>query len=132
MMELAAIGESDEVGAEVDAHVGLYHAEDSTKSPNRSGLPLNMDALSGLRGLLMLHVIVFHSFYFSTANRSCDEMDTVWNDGLDLMGSASMTPFFLLTGFSLAVVYGTRPMDGSFDKVAFWQNRFARTMPAYW
>ena len=54
---------------------------------------VDVRALSGLRGLLALHVAVFHFMYYSTLR---------W----DLQGSPQMPWFFMLSGFTLTLVYG--------------------------
>lgn len=51
-----------------------------------------MVAHTGMRGLLVLWIVIFHSLFYSVG----------WN----LHGSALMPLFFLLSGYSLAIVYG--------------------------
>jgi len=70
----------------------------------------------GMRGLLAFYMMLFHSLAFSVG----------WN----LHGSALMPVFFLLAGYSLAIVYGKqRP---SFNVKHYYRNRFARIAPVYY
>lgn len=48
----------------------------------------------------------------------------------DLLGGTSVSPFIMLTGFTAAVVYGSRP--GQLDARKFFKSRAARVMPLYW
>ena len=52
-----------------------------------------MDALTGLRGVCAIWIMVFHCLFFS---------DLHW----DIEGSAVMPLFLMLSGFTLAIVYG--------------------------
>lgn len=73
-------------------------------------------AHTGIRGLLAFYILLFHALAFSTG----------WN----LHGSALMPVFFLLAGYSLAIVYGKqRPR---FDVKHYYRNRFARIAPVYY
>jgi peptidoglycan/LPS O-acetylase OafA/YrhL len=86
----------------------------------RRKLSVNMDTHLGLRGLLTLWIVVFHSFLYSKAG---------W---LAIQGSVWMTQFFLLSGFALGVVYldMCKP-GGSPVWRQFFYNRLIRIMPLY-
>lgn len=89
-------------------------------------------AHTGMRGLLALWIVIFHSLFYSVG----------WN----LQGSALMPLFFLLSGYSLAIGYGKtkyrsrvedddkerRKYRSKFDFRSFYQNRFARIAPIYY
>eukprot|EP00941_MAST-03F_sp_MAST-3F-sp1_P005264 g5264.t1 len=81
----------------------------------REPLPVDMTALNGLRGFLSLYIVLFHCLIYSI--------------GWDIQGSGQMSFFFLLSGFSLAVVYGKD--EQKFDSEKFFRNRFARIFPQY-
>lgn len=73
-------------------------------------------AHTGIRGLLAFYIMLFHALAFSAG----------WN----LHGSALIPVFFLLAGYSLAIVYGKqRP---GFDVKHYYRNRFARIAPVYY
>jgi peptidoglycan/LPS O-acetylase OafA/YrhL len=59
-------------------------------------LPLDLRAHNGLRGFLALWVALFHAALYSSAA----------GKGLTFQASAVMPAFFLLSGFTVAVVYG--------------------------
>ena len=80
---------------------------------------LDMQAHNGVRGLLALHVCVFH-YLFGMGQWSPFHVNT--------QGNAHMPFFFLLSGFSLAVIYG----DKISDKLTFYRNRVARVMPLFY
>jgi peptidoglycan/LPS O-acetylase OafA/YrhL len=77
-------------------------------------------AHTGMRGLLAFYIMLFHSLLFSVG----------WN----LHGSALMPVFFLLAGYSLAIVYGKQPQrqESGFDFKGYFRNRFARIAPIYY
>ena len=77
---------------------------------------LLVEAHTGIRGLLAFYIMLFHAVMFSTG----------WN----LHGSALMPVFFLLAGYSLAIVYGTQLPK--FDVKRYYRNRFARIAPVYY
>merc|ERR1711966_17970 len=73
----------------------------------------DLTAHTGLRGLMALHVAVFHFLM-----------------GRDLFigGNAHMPFFFLLSGFALATVYG----DTQIRLSSFYRNRAARILPLFY
>jgi len=76
-------------------------------------------ALTGLRGLAALHVAAGHySGQFG---------------GPDLLGGASMSFFYLLSGFVMTLGYArpAKAADLGFDTRRFLRNRFARLYPSY-
>jgi peptidoglycan/LPS O-acetylase OafA/YrhL len=86
---------------------------ESSKTAAGPGL---VKAHTGIRGLLAFYIMLFHALAFSAG----------WN----LHGSALMPVFFLLAGYSLAIVYGKhRPR---FDVKHYYRNRFARIAPVYY
>jgi peptidoglycan/LPS O-acetylase OafA/YrhL len=77
--------------------------------------PMLVKAHTGIRGLLAFYLMLFHALMFSTG----------WN----LHGSALMPVFFLLAGYSLAIVYGKKHR---FEVKHYYRNRFARIAPVYY
>lgn len=87
---------------------------------------VDMTSHGGLRGVAAVWVMLFHFVLFSKFP-------------LDFQGSSLMPLFFLLSGFSLTISYGSMNPnsrsdgDGNFEihKANFYQNRFARVYPVY-
>jgi len=101
---------------------------------------IDTDALTGLRGLVALHIALGHMFMYSKL-------------GIDLQGGMSMSFFYLLSGFIMTIAYGSKAMKEqkkqaidtpnvntadpveiiipTIDKWNFWRNRFARLYPMY-
>ncbi|CAK9116538.1 unnamed protein product [Durusdinium trenchii] len=82
-------------------------------------------ALTGLRGFAALHVALGHYCAISPVH-------------VDLIGGASMSFFYLLSGFVMTLGYAKDLVaaDSSsnlanFNKRRFWRNRFARLFPMY-
>jgi peptidoglycan/LPS O-acetylase OafA/YrhL len=90
---------------------------ESSKTTAGRGL---VTAHTGMRGLLAFYIMLFHALLFSTG----------WN----LHGSALMPVFFLLAGYSLAIVYGKQPQgqESALDVKGYFRNRFARIAPSYY
>jgi len=95
---------------------------------------INTKALSGLRGIMAIHVMVYHTL------RNCE-----WE--IDIMGYVPMTFFILMSGFVLALNDGKRIYSptkcctelcpdkedkSKFDGKNFYQRRCARTIPLFW
>eukprot|EP00238_Polyblepharides_amylifera_P004091 CAMPEP_0196590754 /NCGR_PEP_ID=MMETSP1081-20130531/67438_1 /TAXON_ID=36882 /ORGANISM="Pyramimonas amylifera, Strain CCMP720" /LENGTH=243 /DNA_ID=CAMNT_0041913943 /DNA_START=40 /DNA_END=768 /DNA_ORIENTATION=- len=103
---------------------------------------VDLKALSGLRGLVAMHILIFHCFIYSEFR-------------FNLQGSVSMPIFFLLSGFTLAITYRdvkfqdccrthteTQAAVSANEHVAtparvmspakFYRNRFARVAPVYY
>jgi len=81
-----------------------------------NGGPGLVEAHTGMRGLLAFYIVLFHAVAFSTD----------WN----LHGSALMPIFFLLAGYSLAIVYGKR--QSGLNVRHYYRNRLARIAPVYY
>jgi peptidoglycan/LPS O-acetylase OafA/YrhL len=79
------------------------------------------EALTGLRFVAALHVVLFH--YLPMTGRS-------WGASIVAAGYIGVGLFFVLSGFLLTVLYARRPMDAS-GRAEFWSARFARIYPAY-
>ena len=94
------------------AKEGTLEPEPSTSS---GGLGL-VKAHIGIRGLLAFYIMLFHALAFSVG----------WN----LHGSALMPVFFLLAGYSLAIVYGKQ--RARFNVKRYYRNRLARIAPVYY
>lgn len=60
-------------------------------------MKLDTTSLTGLRGLACLHIAIYHFVYNSVEMRE-----------VDLMGNIAISLFYLLSGFSLTMVYGQR------------------------
>ena len=73
-------------------------------------------AHAGMRGLLAFYIMLFHALLYYVG----------WN----LHGSALMPIFFLLAGYSSAIVYGNRLHR--LDVKHYYRNRFARIAPIYY
>jgi len=86
------------------------------ESSTTNGRPGLVEAHTGIRGLLAFYILLFHALAFSTG----------WN----LHGSALMPVFFLLAGYSLAIVYGKQ--QRRFNVKHYFRNRFARIAPVYY
>jgi peptidoglycan/LPS O-acetylase OafA/YrhL len=122
---------------------GLLEAGEVAKKPpsptgGRATSAIDLDSHNGLRGVAAVWVVVFHCLSYCPL-------------GINLLGSTLMPLFFVLSGFSLAVVYGAEPLpppsccglaerggasvgpEGTllkpFDYWGFQQNRVARVMP---
>merc|ERR1719334_2904890 len=95
---------------------------------------INTKALSGLRGIMAIHVMVYHTL------RNCE-----WE--IDILGYVPMTFFILISGFVLALNDGKRIYSATkcctelcpdkedksrFDGKNFYQRRCARTIPLFW
>jgi peptidoglycan/LPS O-acetylase OafA/YrhL len=110
-----------------------------------SEISVDMRSHEGIRGYTAVWVMLFHCFVFSKFS-------------IDLQGSSLMPLFFLLSGFSLTVVYGSRKSEKIKDIASvensdevlledvkkenntlpplniakFHMNRFARVFPMYY
>jgi peptidoglycan/LPS O-acetylase OafA/YrhL len=95
----------------------VFGARNLQQEPSKTEAGLGLvTAHTGIRGLLAFYIMLFHALSFSAG----------WN----LHGSVLMPVFFLLAGFSLAIVYGKhRP---GLDVRRFYRNRFARIAPVYY
>ena len=86
-----------------------------------AGRPVELRALTGLRFLAALPVVLFHVL-------PRREMSATAGALADL-GYISVGLFFILSGFVLTYAYSGR--NGEVDKPTFYRNRFARVYPVY-
>ena len=86
------------------------------ESPKTTADPGLVTAHTGMRGLLAFYLMLFHALWYSAG----------WN----LHGSALMPVFFLLAGYSLAIVYGKQ--QPKLNIKDYYRNRFARIAPVYY
>ena len=99
------------------------------------------DPLTGLRGLASLHVMLFHYFLHSR-NLLMILGGTHVYSKIHLQGSIEMPMFFILSGFSLSLGYGSSKGrmgggggGGSGNRLKYgryFRNRFARIAPIYY
>eukprot|EP01083_Nonionella_stella_P120033 359302_1 len=99
---------------------------------------IDTEALNGLRGVLSVHIMIFHALFFSKLQ-------------INLLGSVQMSMFFLLSGYIFGLSEGktkykltkcctelkTFPDSETSDKKHFdgghfYQRRIARTLPLYY
>lgn len=105
------------------------------ETKSREPLKADLSAHLGLRGVLTLWIVVFHSLLYSSAGF------------VNLQGSSLMTAFFLLSGFSLVSLYGryepssqraggccsgTKRQCAKRQWARFLRNRAARIFPVFW
>jgi peptidoglycan/LPS O-acetylase OafA/YrhL len=88
--------------------------------PDRPALP----ALTGLRFFAALHVVAYHALRPVLVDAADPPSRFLAN------GAASVTLFFVLSGFILTWVYAGR--ETPIDRRAFFVARFARIAPVYW
>lgn len=86
-----------------------------------AGRPAELRALTGLRFLAALPVVLFHVLPRPAM--------PAWAGSLADLGYVSVGLFFILSGFVLAYAYSGR--EGEVDKPTFYRNRFARIYPVY-
>ena len=82
-------------------------------------------ALTGLRFLAAAHVVLFH-FYKPPMVESAASLRP-----LIASGPASVSLFFVLSGFILTFTYADELSSGQFNARAFFSARFARVYPVY-
>ena len=81
--------------------------------------------LSGLRGLLCLHIMVSHYILWSQS--------VLLGLTINLNAPVEMPLFFLLSGFTLALSnYPEADQHSSIGCLKFYRNRFARLAPLYY
>ena len=79
-------------------------------------MTVDITAINGLRGLAAVHVMASH-FLMSRVL---------------LLGALEMPLFYLISGFTLTIVYRKSVQQGNLDCRKFYQNRFARTAPSFY
>jgi len=82
---------------------------------------VDLRALTGLRGLAALHVTIFHYIFNAPVERKPN-----------LMGSVQMPMFFIMSGFTLTLMYGQRDMSRPNSWLNFFIARIARLAPTYY
>merc|ERR1712038_1881738 len=111
-------------------------------SDNKALDPVKFDSkpLNGLRGILSIHLVLFHSILFSQAK-------------INTYGQVHMPLYFLLSGFCLTLGYGkkkyskisgccsspkaktldsTQSIGSIFDSTTFYFKRLTRVLPVYY
>lgn len=83
-----------------------------------------MLSLDYLRGLMALSVMIYHYSVWSGV-----ELDT--GSLLRKLGIYAVSVFYILSGLSLAIVYGSR-ISSKGEVFAFWIRRLYRIAPLYW
>ena len=68
----------------------LNGENDSSSNKSQNEIKIDSHALNGLRGLISLHVMVFHSLIYSHVG---------WN----ILGSVPMSMFILISGFLISL-----------------------------
>jgi len=86
--------------------------------PNES--TFDLQSHTGLRGLCALWVVLFHNFLWGS-----------YGNIINLYASVAMPIFFILSGFSLSIFYGSKINNNNDFKKNFYRNRFARIYPMY-
>lgn len=129
------------IGRYCQTFCGCQTIEDESHPPQFEHKKVDMSTHIGLRGLLVILIVHFHMFHYG---------ELKWDAG----GSAHMSFFFLLSGFTLAVIYGKTTWDpmpccvelrtdrevhtpegevlNLMNARSFYQNRFARLIPTYY
>jgi len=85
-------------------------------------MSVDTTALTGLRGLACMHVLLFHYLGHMTYG------------AIDINGSLQLSLFYLLSGFSLALGYGSvhKSQDTQGSWAMFYRKRFLRLAPVYY
>ena len=95
-----------------------------------------IDALTGLRFFAALHIVLFHEakwLFERAAAATTGWLNVIAEGALELVrnGPASVSFFFILSGFILFHTYHSAIESGSFSRKKFWSARFARVFPVY-
>jgi len=125
-------GANDKVTNDCDGGISLIM--DPSSKATEGAKRVDTVATTGLRGILSVHIMIFHSFLYSK-----------WN--LNLLGSVQMPFFFLISGYVFGLsegrkLYERTPCCGEmksanadkdqFNGKHFYQRRIARTLPLYY
>lgn len=81
-------------------------------------------SLDYLRGLMALSVMLYHYTVWSGVELETESL-------LRKLGIYAVSVFYILSGLSLAIVYGSR-ISSKKDVLAFWIRRLFRIGPLYW
>lgn len=120
----------------------IQHVRDLFAGPTRIIHTGNFAALDGLRALLSLWMIMFHSFVYSTTFFHDADSNRLWRDPQLLpltSGILAVDGFFILTGYLLLVPVFQESVDNAskdsaksnFSVGTWWYRRLARTLPVY-
>ncbi len=108
--------------------VGIIRAMTSTPAPR---LPPYSDALTGLRGIAALWVLVFHLWQFMGGPRLA--VGPVDFTPLAARGHFGVDLFFVLSGYLIGGAWVIARLGGpAVPMGTFWKRRFLRVFPAYW
>ena len=91
---------------------------------------VNTLAFNGLRGIVSVHIMIFHCFFWCQENMY----------RFDLLGSVEMSFFFFMSGFILSInetikqdKFGDKgDYNGKRHWINFYRRRFARTLPLFY
>lgn len=108
--------------------IGIIRAMTSAPTPR---LPPYSDALTGLRGIAALWVLVFHLWQFMGGpSLAIGPFDLT---PLAARGHFGVDLFFVLSGYLIGGPWVVARLGGPSVPVAtFWRRRFLRVFPAYW
>ena len=71
---------------------------------------LNTDAVDGLRALAVMHIVLGHHSFFTgyrgDAREGEDGVQERYSHGFDLLGGATMSLFYIISGFVMMLGYG--------------------------
>jgi peptidoglycan/LPS O-acetylase OafA/YrhL len=95
-----------------------------------------IEALTGLRFFAALHIVLFHQatwIFENWANGASGSTSILADGALEFIrnGPASVSFFFILSGFILFHTYYSAIEAGTLSKRRFWVARFARVFPVY-
>lgn len=108
--------------------VGIIRA---MTSPSLPRLPPYSDALTGLRGIAALWVLVFHLWQFMGGPRLA--IGPIDLTPLAARGHFGVDLFFVLSGYLIGGAWVLARLGGpAVPMGTFWKRRFWRVFPAYW
>ena len=102
----------------------------------RPGRKPQLKALTGLRFLAAMQVLVLHNGFFFSDNvvRPAQPFlvaAPLWIQNIAASGGVGVGLFFVLSGFILSYNYFDELVDGRIDRRSFWVARLARIYPVY-
>lgn len=101
--------------------------------PRAAGAPRGFDpAVQGMRGTILLGIVVFHAWQFTGMGQRQPNGDLV--DGLVSMVEWAVSWFFVTSGYLLYRSFANRVLTGRSAGTTgdFLQRRLIRVLPAYW
>ncbi|HCV42065.1 MAG TPA: acyltransferase [Bacteroidetes bacterium] len=95
-----------------------------------------LKALTGLRFLAAMQVLILHNGFYFTNNLVRPAQPflaaaPVWVQNIAACGGIGVSLFFVLSGFILSYNYFDDLTEGRIDRKAFWIARLARVYPVY-